>query len=121
MRIARDRLVFAALVALQQVVDRSQREPIKPDYSLRFLLGFLYAIGDADRVHFEKFWRTCQEPHLTAPTPDRACYVRGTHVQTCWEAIARGTGAQLTIDFIAAIKGAARTAEERRSNAAPPR
>jgi hypothetical protein len=67
MRVARDRLIFLALCALDEIVDQAKDEPVKPSFGLRFTLAFLHALGDGkERGCYDGFWRCVtpqKEPH----------------------------------------------------------
>jgi hypothetical protein len=67
MRIARDRLIFLALCALDEIVDQAKHQPVQPSFALRFTLAFLWALSDGkQRATYDGFWRCVtpqKEPH----------------------------------------------------------
>ena len=67
MRVARDRLIFLALCALDEIIDQAEHWPIKPTFALRFTLAFLHALSDGRaRSCYDGFWRCVtpqREPH----------------------------------------------------------
>ena len=46
MRVARQRLIFLALCALDEIVDQAEDGPGPPTIALRFALAFLWACSD---------------------------------------------------------------------------
>lgn len=62
MRVARERLIFLALCALDEIVDQAGDGPVQPTIGLRFALAFLWACSDgSDRTCYDGFWR-CVTP-----------------------------------------------------------
>ena len=67
MRVARARLIFLALCALDEIVDQAKDAPVRPGFGLRFTLAFLFALSDGrERACYDGFWRCVtpqKEPH----------------------------------------------------------
>jgi hypothetical protein len=62
MRVARERLIFLALCALDEIVDQAEGGPVRPTIGLRFALAFLWACSDGTaRGCYDGFWR-CVTP-----------------------------------------------------------
>lgn len=113
MRISRDHLTFKALVALYEVAQQGYQGLVPHTRSLRFLLAYLYSVGRDDRSFIDQFWKTCQ---ATPPGPQPS-YQRGTYLNTCWQAIARATGAEISIEFLERIQSGGRIEADRRREA----
>ena len=94
MRVARDRLIFLALCALDEIVDQAEEGPIEPSFALRFILAFLYALSDGkERGCYDGFWR-CVTPKTLDPwtqTHDAYHAYAQSHL--------RGIAKSLGIDF----------------------
>ncbi len=113
MRFSCEHLTFKALVALYEVAQQGYQGTVPQSRSLRFLLAYLYAAGQGDRAFFDRFWRTCQD---TPPGPQPG-YQRGTYLNTCWEAIARTVGAEISMTFLERIQAGGRIDADRRREA----
>ncbi len=114
MRISRDHLTFKALVALYEVAQQGYEGLVPHTRSLRFLLAYLHSVSRDDRSTFDEFWLTCQS---TPPGPQSG-YQRGSYLNSCWQGIARGTGAALTIEYMERIRSGGRIDADRRREAA---
>ncbi len=114
MRISRDHLTFKALVALYEVAQQGYDGLVPHTRSLRFLLAYLHSVSRDDRSTFDEFWQTCQS---TPPGPQSG-YQRGSYLNSCWQGIARGTGAQLTMEYIERIQSGGKIEADRRREAA---
>lgn len=109
MAFTRPELIFKALVALDEVIDRAKDGPVDRDQSLRFCLAFLYACaGRSDRDPFDGFWRECVEPHEYAHADWEKSYMRTTKIRTQWNRIVRALGIHHTPAFTSAIFDARR-------------
>src|SRR4051812_40155689 len=59
MRLARDRLIFLCLVALDDIMHGCATAPAAPSPQFRAILATLYALGDRhDRKVFDAFWQS---------------------------------------------------------------
>lgn len=99
MRIDRDRLVFKALVALDEAVSECSGGPVKPSFALRFALAYLHAAGDGDRRCFDDFWKVIRDPYEWAYSDTRRSYLRPTNARTHLHGIVRSVGLELTVDL----------------------
>ncbi len=114
MRISRDHLTFKALVALYEVAQQGYQGVVPQTRSLRFLLAYLHSVSRDDRTTFDEFWLTCR----SSPPGPQSGYQRGSYLNSCWQGIARGTGAQLTIEYMERIRSGGRIDADRRREAA---
>ncbi len=57
MLIPSDRLTTKALLALEEVAQQADREPVRPSLAVRFALAYLFSISDGDREPFDSFWQ----------------------------------------------------------------
>lgn len=96
---SRDRLVFMALVALDEVADRAGTRPIEAGFEVRLLLAFLYAAGNGERWLFDSFWRECRRADEPGWRADQSRYCRATALRSAWRGIARSVGAPETVEF----------------------
>jgi hypothetical protein len=109
MRFDRDRLIFIALVVLDEVQEQAGRGPVKPSFSTRLALATLFALGQEERRVFEDFWKTMQDPY---PRENREAgnYLRSTYMRTYMTGIARGAGVELTVNYGQRLSAARRKA-----------
>ncbi|MGF7150092.1 hypothetical protein FHS96_003750 [Sphingomonas zeicaulis] len=112
MRTIREQLIFKALVALDEIADSAHAAPVAPSFSIRFLLAFLYAAGDADRRCFDEYWKAMQDPHDGQPGTMPG-YIRGTALRGCITCMIRELGLPLTPEFHASLGHARRPRVER--------
>lgn len=70
----REHLIFKALAALYEIQQESREGPIKPSWSLRFCLAYLFSQSHGGRETFEYFWTAMQEDH--SKTTDGGRYMR---------------------------------------------
>ncbi|MGE0180493.1 MAG: hypothetical protein AB7O91_11825, partial [Sphingomonas sp.] len=69
MRVARDRLIFLALCALDETVDEARDGPVQRTFALRAMLAFLYALSDGREPGcYGGFWR-----NVTRAGPQQGC------------------------------------------------
>jgi len=52
-----------ALAALEEVAERSGRQPVERTQALGFALAYLWAYGSGDREVFTWFWKSLSDPH----------------------------------------------------------
>lgn len=58
MRVARERLIFLALCALDEFADQAKEGPVPPPIGVRLALAFLWAFSNGtNRGSYEGFWR----------------------------------------------------------------
>lgn len=112
---SREHLVFKALVALAGIINRCREEPVTPTSELRFILAWLYAIGEStDRQVFDDFWNVIQKSNEDGYSTSQARYMRRTMAHTHLMGIARNTGVELTVDIEHQIADALMGPERRR-------
>lgn len=99
MRFDRDRLIFLALVVLDEVCANCQRGPVAPSFAVRLALATLHALGDAERAMFDDFWREMRDPKEGAYSVTQGNTLRGTSVRAHYTRIARSVGVELSIDY----------------------
>ena len=110
MLIDRDRLIFKALCALDEAIDDCDVTPIRPTFTLRFALAYLYAVSDGRRDSFDMFWREVQDPQAKAYSDDTGRYIRATHARIALTGIARSVGIELTSEVTTRISKVRRKA-----------
>lgn len=96
MRFDRDQLTFKALCALDQIANECSATPTKRTYAIRFVLAYLYTVGEGDRRPFDEFWRIIAEPLEWSHSNSQAKYFRSTHARTALFGIARSVGYPMT-------------------------
>jgi hypothetical protein len=74
MRVSRQRQIFLALCALNEIADQAQAGPIPPSFSFRFALAFLWSCSDGrSRACYDGLWRNLVDyergPRAGAPSP----------------------------------------------------
>jgi hypothetical protein len=99
MRIDRDRLIFLALLVLDEACDEAKKGPVQPSFSIRLALACLYTLGDGDQTLFESFWREMRTESYWDSSPNQAAYLRATYTTTHFTGIARSVGVELSIDY----------------------
>ena len=58
MRVSRERQIFLALCAVDEMVEQARAAPIRPSFALRFALAFLWSCSDGrDRAGYDALWR----------------------------------------------------------------
>lgn len=95
----RDQLIRKALIALDEVAERSWTEPVAPSYALRFALAYLYICGKGERWMHDDFWREMQRPN---PVDGKQCS-RRTMVMAAYQGIVRNAGLIPTIETLQAL------------------
>ena len=104
----RERLVWKALCALDQVVEECAAGPAAPTLLLRFSLAFLYSVSSGGRESFDDFWRVVLDHHPSAYSRQQANYMRRTYAETHLAGIARTVGIERTAEICAAMKASYR-------------
>jgi hypothetical protein len=108
MRFAQSHLIFKALCALDEAVEESRQQPVKPSYALRFALAYLYSVSEKDeRSVFDAFWRTIQGAETFGLPHDHA-YTRGTYACTYFQGICRSVGVEYTVAYQLKLRDARR-------------
>lgn len=91
----RDRLIFLALVVLDEAVTEARKRSVKPTVALRLALAYLYSVsGQKDRRVFDRFWQMATGQSYNAG-PDEN-YIRGTYVCTFLQGICKSVGVEYT-------------------------
>lgn len=106
----RDRLVWKALCALDQVAEECGAGPAAPTLLLRFSLAFLYSVSDGDRASFDDFWRVVLDRYPSAYSVLQANSMRRSYADTHLAGIARSVGVERTAAICAAMKASYRIA-----------
>jgi len=92
MHIDRDRLIWLALAALEELVDEAEQAPIRPLLTARVTLATAYAFSDGKRRSYDDFWKMMQDPCSHQHHESAATYVRQTYMRTHLYGIHRGLG-----------------------------
>jgi hypothetical protein len=99
MRLDRDRIIFIALIVLDEVCDQCQHAIVRPSFSIRLALATLYALGRGERRHYEDFWREMRSTTYPGANPSQIDYMRGTLTRTAFTGIATSVGVSLSLDY----------------------
>jgi len=91
----RNRVIFLALAALQDVADESARGPIEPTIHLRALLGLLHLQSNGDRRCYDEFWRAVCRPNRPDEPEWSENYVRQRDGSIALIGIGRTVGLEL--------------------------
>lgn len=112
MRIARDRLIFLGLVALDEEIRRCRAAPVVPSPALRVVLAMLYDLsGGRERWAFDEWWRVCQLAPTATLTEYKATYQRTTQLQALRNRICRLLDVEVSPEFQRLIVAARRPRE----------
>lgn len=107
----RDKLIYLALVVLDEAVEEARKRPVKPSVGLRLALAYLYSVSDLKRRRsYDGFWKTATglDESPTAQ-PD---YVRGTYACGYLQAICRSVGIEYTVAIAAKLRDGHRRSSE---------
>lgn len=112
MRLARDRLTFLCLSALDDIMRGCAIAPARPSPQFRAVLAMLYALGDRyEREVFDAFWKSSQVAPGPTMTEHQANYRRMSELGRIWPQICGHVGVEPTTEFVLAL-AAARTRHE---------
>lgn len=100
MRFDRDRMIFMALMVLDEVCEECGKGPLKPSFSIRLALATLYALGKGEKHVFEDFWNEMRKADYGHHTPTQVAYLRPTYTRTHFTQIARSVGVELSLDYM---------------------
>jgi len=92
MHIDRDRLIWLALAALEELVDEAKDGPVRPLLTARVTLATAYAFSDGQRGSYDDFWKMLQDPCTHQHNDSAANYVRRTYMRTHLYRIHRSLG-----------------------------
>lgn len=107
MRLARDRVVFLCLAALDDIMRGCATAPAVPSLQFRAVLAMLYALGDRpERTIFTAFWQSSQLAPSHTLTEHQANHRRMSELARMWPTICRHVGIEPTTDFVLAIAAA---------------
>lgn len=107
MRLARDRLIFLCLVALDDIMQGCATAPAAPSPQFRAVLAMLYALGDrSERALFDDFWRSSLLAPSHTMTEHQANHRRMSLLARMWPAICRHVGVEPSTDFTLALAAA---------------
>lgn len=106
MRFDRERLIFKALCALDEIVDDCHAGPVKPTFAMQFALAYLYAMSNGDRAFYDEFWRETRDPKTNSYSDHDRRYLRSTHARTALTGIARSVGIEMTVQVMHALSDA---------------
>ncbi|HWK40790.1 MAG TPA: hypothetical protein VNR60_02570 [Croceibacterium sp.] len=96
MQLDRDKLMWLALGALDELVQQAHEAPIEPSLSVRALLAAAFACSDGNREPYDGFWREMQKTHPHAST-EHAGYIRCSMMRTQMHCIVRSLGLPDTV------------------------
>jgi len=100
MRITRARLVFLALAALDDIVQRCATAPADPSPQFRAVLAMLAALGDGDdRGLFVAIWRSSRIKPSHTLTEHQANHRRMTELGRMWPEVCRYVGIEPTTEL----------------------
>lgn len=95
----RDRLIYLALVVLDEAVEEARRQIVKPRVGLRFALAYLYSQSDQkSRKIYDDFWKTVTG--LEESPSIQKDYCRGTSACGYLNAICRSVGIEYTVEVM---------------------
>ncbi len=122
LRIARGRLIFLALCAVDEVIGQLGSEPQKPTVAMRLAMAFLYACSDGRREPYDSFWKVLGDPYdwsndAPGSTNGRA-YVRRTYAGIHFKGICRSVGIEPTVKFEHSLSEARNPEARRRARMA---
>lgn len=119
MRLARDRLVFLCLAALDDVRRGCATAPAAPTLQYRAVLAALFALGEqGDRKIFDAFWQSSLLAPSHSLTEHQANHRRMSELGRIWPQICRHVGVEPTTDFARALDTARRRHESDRERLA---
>jgi hypothetical protein len=119
MRLARDRLIFLCLAALDDIMHGCATAPAVPSPQFRAVLATLYALGDGnDRGVFDAFWQSSRLAPSHTMTEHQANYRRMSELGRMWPAICRHVGMEPSTDFTLALAAARHRGESDRERLA---
>lgn len=77
MPLPRERQIFLALCALDEIADQARHSAIQPSFALRFILAFLWSCSDGrDRTNYDAVWRNLvnytPKPRHAGPAGEQA-------------------------------------------------
>jgi hypothetical protein len=104
MRFSQDRLIFKALCALDEVVERARKDRVEPDFAIRFALAYLHSvrIREDDWCYREFLQTISRTPSFEQP----GVPMRGTLACTQFQCICRSVGIEYTVEFEVAMQDA---------------
>ncbi len=106
MRFDRERLIFKALCALDEIVDECRSGPVKATFAMRFALAYLYTVSNGHRASYDTFWREARDPKSSAYSDHDRRYLRSTNARTALTGIARSVGIEMTAQVMRALSDA---------------
>ena len=119
MRLARDRLIFLCLAALDDVVQRCATAPVAPTPQFRAVLATLYALGDRpERAAFDAVWRSSQLAPSHTLTEHQANHRRMTDLARLWPQICHQVGVEPSTELTLALAAMRRPREDANARAA---
>ncbi|MGN6820425.1 MAG: hypothetical protein ACTHJR_17310 [Sphingomonas sp.] len=117
MRLARDRLVFLCLAALDDILRQCATAPAAPSPQFRAVLATLYALGDLhERTVFDAIWQSSQLAPSPTLTEHQANHRRMSELARMWPMVCRQVGVEPTTELalaLAALRRPRETAAER--------
>lgn len=119
MRLARDRLIFLCLAALDDIMCGCATAPASPSPQFRAVLATLFALGEhGERGVFDAFWQSSQLAPSPTMTEHQANYRRMSELGRMWPQICRHVGVEPTTDFALALAAARHRHESDRARLA---
>lgn len=105
MRVGRERLIFLALCALDEILDQAEAEPVRPSFALRFTLALLFALSDGkERDCYNAFWRCVTPRRGNAPVQSQGA--RHEYADSHLRGIAKSLGIDFEVELREAINRA---------------
>lgn len=107
MRLARDRLIFLCLSAIDDIMRGCATAPAVPSPQFRAILATLFALGEhGERGVFDAFWQSSQLAPSHTLTEHQANHRRMSELGRMWPQICRHVGVEPTTDLSLALAAA---------------
>jgi len=104
MRLARDRLIFLCLAAIDDIMRGCATAPAAPSPQFRAVLATLFALGEhGQRGVFDAFWQSSQLAPSPTMTEHQANHRRMSELGRMWPQICRHVGVEPTTDLSLAL------------------
>jgi hypothetical protein len=119
MRLARDRLIFLCLVALDDIRRGCATAPAARSPQFRAVLATLYALSDGqDRKVFDAFWQSSRLAPSHTMTEHQANHRRMSELGRMWPIICGRVGVEPSTEFTLALAAARHRGESDRARLA---
>ncbi len=119
MRLARDRLIFLCLAALDDIVQHCATAPAAPTPQFRAVLATLYALGNLpERAAFDAVWQSSQLAPSPTLTEYQANHRRMTELARLWPQVCHQVGVEPSTELTLALAALRRPTEDANQRAA---